>query len=88
MKIDAFQFSHIKSFKSLFFELDKTSVLIGQNDHGKSSILKSIDIVLNRLDEATLALGSLHPDLAELLLPIFPVQAKARRISISSSIVA
>lgn len=83
MRIKSFEFSHIKSFKSLKFDLDRTSVLIGQNDHGKSSILKAIDIVLNQLDEDTLKLEALHPDLAELLLPIFPVQAKARRITIT-----
>ncbi len=83
MKIHSFEFAHIKSFKSLKFDLDKTSVLIGQNDHGKSSILKSIDLVLNRIDDAMLASETLHPDLAELLLPIFPVLAKARRITIN-----
>jgi putative ATP-dependent endonuclease of the OLD family len=82
MKIKSFEFAHIKAFRSLKFDLERTAVLIGQNDHGKSSILKAIDIVLNQLDEETLALGALHPDLAELLLPIFPVKAKARRISI------
>ena len=74
MKIKSFEFAHIKAFKLLKFDLAKTSVLVGQNDHGKSSILKAIDIVLNQLDENTLALGALHPDLAELLLPIFPVK--------------
>jgi len=83
MKIKSFEFAFIKAFKSLRFDLDKTSVLIGQNDHGKSSILKAIDIVLNQLNEETLALGALHPDLAELLLPIFPVKSKARRITIT-----
>jgi energy-coupling factor transporter ATP-binding protein EcfA2 len=82
MKIKSFEFSHIKAFKSLLFDLKQTSVLIGQNDHGKSSILKTIDIVLNQLNEDTLALGTLHPDLAEKLLPIFPVNAKARRITV------
>ena len=83
MKIKSFEFAYIKAFKSLRFDLDKTSVLIGQNDHGKSSILKTIDIVLNQLNEETLALGALHPDLAEVLLPIFQVKAKARRITIT-----
>ena len=83
MKIKSFEFAYIKAFKSLRFDLDKTSVLIGQNDHGKSSILKTIDIVLNQLNEETLALGALHPDLAEVLLPIFQVNAKARRITIT-----
>lgn len=83
MKIQSFEFSHIKAFKSLRFDLTRTSVLIGQNDHGKSSILKAIDIVLNHLDEEILRAGALDPDLAELLLPIFPVAAKARRISIT-----
>lgn len=82
MRIKSFEFAYIKAFKSLVIDLDKTSVLIGQNDHGKSSILKAIDIVLNQLDENTLALGALHPDLAERLLPIFPVNAKARRITV------
>lgn len=83
MKIKSLEFAHIKSFKSLRFDLEKTSVLIGQNDHGKSSILKAFDIVMNQLDEDTLKLGALHPDLAERLLPIFPVNAKARRISLN-----
>lgn len=85
MKIKSFEFAYIKAFKSLRFDLEKTSVLIGQNDHGKSSILKVIDIVLNQLDEKVLALGALHPDLAERLLPIFPVNAKARRITVTYS---
>jgi len=55
---------------------------LGQNDHGKSSILKAIDIILNQLDGAAIELGALHPDLAERLLPIFPVPAKARRITL------
>jgi putative ATP-dependent endonuclease of OLD family len=83
MKIKSIEFAFIKAFKSLHFDLEKTSVLIGQNDHGKSSILKAIDIVLNQLDEETLKLGALHPDLAERLLPIFPVDAKARRITLN-----
>ncbi len=83
MKIKSFEFAYIKAFKSLEFDLSKTSVLIGQNDHGKSSILKAIDIVLNRLNEESAAVGELHPDLAELLLPIFPVSSKARRITIN-----
>lgn len=83
MKIKSIEFAFIKAFKSLRFDLQKTSVLIGQNDHGKSSILKAIDIVLNQLDEETLKLGALHPDLAERLLPIFPVNAKARRITLN-----
>lgn len=83
MKIKSFEYAYVKAFKSLRFDLGRTSVLIGQNDHGKSSILKIIDIVLNQLDAETLTLGALHPDLAELLLPIFPVNAKARRITIT-----
>jgi putative ATP-dependent endonuclease of OLD family len=82
MKIKSFEFAHIKAFKSLFFDLKQTSVLIGQNDHGKSSILKTIDIVLNQLNEETLEVGALHPGLAEKLLPVFPVNARARRITV------
>jgi putative ATP-dependent endonuclease of the OLD family len=82
MRIRSFEFSYIKSYKTLRFNLDTTSVLIGQNDHGKSSILKAIDIILNGLDDAEIESGVLHPDLAELLLPLFPVSAKARRITI------
>ncbi|MBK7137245.1 MAG: AAA family ATPase [Rhodocyclales bacterium] len=85
MKIKSFEFAYIKAFKSLRFDLEKTSVLIGQNDHGKSSILKVIDIVLNQLDEAALERQALHPDLAERLLPIFPVNAKARRVTVTYS---
>lgn len=82
MRIKSFEFTHIKSYRHLSFNLDETSVLIGQNDHGKSSILKAIDIVLNQLDENAVEQGVLHPDLAERLLPVFPVKAKARRITI------
>ncbi len=82
MKIKSIEFAYIKAFRTLTFDLEKTTVLIGQNDHGKSSILKGIDIVLNQLDEETIAQGALHPDLAERLLPIFPVPAKARRITL------
>ncbi len=83
MRIRSFEFSYIKSFRSLIFDLKKTSVLIGQNDHGKSSILKAIDIILNQLDDDALDSGVLHPDYAERLLPIFPVKAKARRITVN-----
>ena len=82
MKIKSFEFSYIKAYKNLHFDLEKTSVLIGQNDHGKSSILKVIDIALNQITNESLELGALHPDLAERLLPLFPVNAKARRITI------
>lgn len=85
MKIKSFEFAYIKAFKSLKLNFEKTSVLVGQNDHGKSSILKVIDIVLNQLDETVLKLGALHPDLAERLLPLFPVDSKARRITITYS---
>lgn len=83
MRLRSFELTHIKSFKTLLFELDKTWVLIGQNDHGKSSILKALDIVLNGLDEEDVKQGALDPDLAERLLPIFPVNAKARRITLN-----
>jgi predicted ATP-dependent endonuclease of OLD family len=63
--------------------LDRTSVLVGQNDHGKSSILKAIDIVLSRIEKDMINEGLLHPDLAERLLPIFSVNAKARRITVT-----
>lgn len=53
-----------------------------QNDHGKSSILKALDIVLNGLDEEDFESGALDPDLADRLLPVFPVNAKARRITL------
>lgn len=82
MKIKSFEFSYIKAFNKAHINLEKTSVFIGQNDHGKSSILKSIDIILNQLDEVTVAHGALHPDLAEKLLPLFPVDAKASRVTI------
>lgn len=83
MRITSFEFSYIKSFKSLRFSLDETAVLVGQNDHGKSSILKAIDIALNGITDVMVAEGALHPDLAERLLPIFSVNAKARRITIA-----
>lgn len=82
MRIKAFEFAYIKAFKSIKFDLDKTTVLVGQNDHGKSSILKAIDIILNKLDKENIENGHLHPDLAEQLLPIFPVAAKARRVTV------
>lgn len=40
---------------------------------------------MNQLDEAALERGALHPDLAERLLPIFPVNAKARRVTVTYS---
>jgi predicted ATP-dependent endonuclease of OLD family len=83
MRITSFEFSFIKSFKTLKFDLDRTSVLVGQNDHGKSSILKAIDIVLSRIEKDMINEGLLHPDLAERLLPIFSVNAKARRITVN-----
>ncbi len=83
MRIISFEFSHIKAFKNLKFDLAKTAVLVGQNDHGKSSILKAIDIVMNQLSDDAINAGVLHPDLAEVLLPITNNQAKARRITIN-----
>ncbi len=83
MKLKSVHFTHIKAFKTLDFSFEKTAVLIGQNDHGKSSILKAIDIILNQVDAKSLEDGALHPDLAERLLPIFPVDAKARRITLT-----
>ena len=83
MRLQSFELKYIKSFRNLKFDFDRTAVLVGQNDHGKSSILKAFDIVLNQLDEVAVASGALHPDLAERLLPIFPVNSKACRITLN-----
>ncbi len=82
MFIKAFEFSHIKFFRTLLFDFDKTSVLAGKNDHGKSSILQVIDMVLNRLDERVFKKGSLSPDIAQWLQPIIPSPNKTVRVTI------
>ena len=81
MKLKSVEFAFIKAFKTLRFDLEKTSVLIGQNDHGKSSILKVIDIVLNQLDEETLKLGALHPDRKGLRRALVIRQGRLKRLS-------
>jgi predicted ATP-dependent endonuclease of OLD family len=83
MKIVSITLTYIKAFKSLTFDLERTSVLVGQNDHGKSSVLKILDIVLNQITDETLDRGVLEPDVSRRLLPLFPVNAKARRITIN-----
>jgi predicted ATPase len=82
MKVKVFEFSHIKSYKTLRFDLEKTSVLVGKNDHGKSSILKVIDILWNQISEEMIKDEKLSSDITEQLLPVVGVNAKARRITI------
>lgn len=82
MKLIGMRLSYIKSFKSLDIDLQKTKILVGQNDHGKSSILKIVDILLNRITKEMIEEEILSPDIAEKLLTKFSTNAKARRITL------
>jgi len=82
MKLIKFRLAFIKSYRSLTFDFSKTRILVGQNDHGKSSILKILNIVFNEITDEMIKDEMLSPDVAEKLLTIFNTNAKARRISL------
>jgi putative ATP-dependent endonuclease of OLD family len=82
MRLMRLSLSFIRSFRQLDYDLKDTRVLIGQNDHGKSSILKVLDIVFNRITEEMIENRRMDANVAEQLLTIFSTNAKARRITL------
>ncbi len=82
MKLVGLKLAYIKSFKTLDWNIARTKVIIGQNDHGKSSILKILNFVLNEITDYHLDQGFLEPALAEKLIPAFSTSARARRITL------
>lgn len=81
-KLKKMRLDYIKSYKSAELNLVTTKVLVGQNDHGKSSLLKILNICLNEITAEMITEGILSPDIAEKLLTIFNTNAKARRITL------
>ncbi len=61
MQIQSISLSYIRSFKSLHLDLKKTRVLVGPNDHGKSSILKVLDILMNQITDEMIEAFALDP---------------------------
>ena len=65
MKLVGLKLAYIKSFKTLDWNIARTKVIIGQNDHGKSSILKILNFVLNEITDYHLDQGFLEPAISE-----------------------
>lgn len=47
MKLKKLKISNFKAYKSEEFDFDKTSIIVGKNDAGKSSILHALDLFFN-----------------------------------------
>nr|WP_231384461.1 AAA family ATPase [Leptospira alstonii] len=45
------ELTNIRSYVQFEQDFQKTKVIIGQNDHGKSSILKILNIIFNEMTE-------------------------------------
>ncbi|MFZ4892861.1 ATP-dependent nuclease [Plantibacter sp. Mn2098] len=72
---------NIGGFTTTEFNLEKDALLIGENNSGKTSLLRTINWVLNTLDERLLAgLRSLTRVEQQLLLPARATRNRARRI--------
>ena len=50
-KLTSIKLEHIRNFKSATINLTNPLILVGQNDHGKSSILKVLDILFNKISD-------------------------------------
>ncbi|TGN18859.1 ATP-dependent nuclease [Leptospira idonii] len=69
MKIIGIELLNIRSFSKLECDFRNTKVFIGQNDHGKSSILKVLNLILNEIDFDDFEYGAIPEHHALLLLP-------------------
>jgi ABC-type transport system involved in cytochrome c biogenesis ATPase subunit len=76
---------NIRGFSSAVFDFsDRNVVLIGENNAGKTSLLRVFDWLMNRLDGDLLnGHRSLTPDECDLLLPARPTANKARRVTLT-----
>ncbi|EQA82060.1 AAA domain protein [Leptospira alstonii serovar Pingchang str. 80-412] len=64
------ELTNIRSYVQFEQDFQKTKVIIGQNDHGKSSILKILNIIFNEMTEDGFEYDYLPESLAAQLLPV------------------
>ncbi|AYV57694.1 ATP-dependent endonuclease [Leptospira kmetyi] len=70
MKLVKMELTNIRSYVHSEQNFEKTKVIIGQNDHGKSSILKVLNILFNEIDEDELEFDFLPESVCVQLLPV------------------
>ncbi|MGJ8721077.1 MAG: ATP-dependent nuclease [Salinibacterium amurskyense] len=82
--IRSIKLENIRGFTTSTFRLsDRNVVLIGENNAGKTSLLRIIDWIINSLDQLLLdGKRQLTPEECDLLLPARPTANRARRLSI------
>lgn len=86
-KIHKVHFYNIRNFKSTEVVLTNPLVLVGQNDHGKSSVLKILNILFNEVDDDIIeGKKTLSDDLLIRLNPDREVGHEARRVTIDIEI--
>ncbi|PKA09996.1 ATP-dependent nuclease [Leptospira harrisiae] len=75
---------NIRSFKNTEIILEKSDlIIVGQNDHGKSSILKILDALFNKLDKTFFQKEQALPEsVYKILNPAFAIGNQAKKIII------
>jgi len=83
LKIKEIVLHNIRSFRSARINCDKDIIFVGQNDHGKSSIFKILDVIFNRLKkEYFQSENALPDDIYSIINPALNIRNQARRIEI------
>ncbi|WP_417505418.1 ATP-dependent nuclease [Microbacterium sp.] len=81
MKLLSVRLENIGGFSTTEFSMKNDLLLIGENNSGKTSLLRVVDWVLNQLDQALLeGRRELSIDEAQLLLPARATRNRARRL--------
>lgn len=81
MRLVSMRLENIGGFTTTEFGLENDALLIGENNSGKTSLLRIIDWVLNSLDDGLLwGRRELTRDEQQLLLPARATRNRARRI--------
>ncbi|MCG8430038.1 MAG: AAA family ATPase [Candidatus Omnitrophica bacterium] len=81
--IGGIEFLNLRSFRSAKIDLSSDMLFVGQNDHGKSSIFKLLDVLFNRLDKKFfMQENALPEEIFKIINPAFSIHNKARRLNL------
>ncbi len=82
-KVETIEFYNLRSFRKSTFNFNKKVVMVGQNDHGKSSVFKILDVLFNKLKKEYFSgENALPEEIFKIINPVFFIGNAARRIII------
>ena len=87
IKLSSCEIENLRGYSNAKVTFDDWQVFVGENNEGKSSILRMIEFLVNDADEALLmSQRALMPDEADLWMPANDSHHRARRITLRFSI--